>query len=63
MNKLLSFENNQQFLLNFGALSPRFFSGRQVPEIIRNESSKNTENALIEWLRKATTRYYSEIKV
>jgi hypothetical protein len=28
----------------------RFFPARQVLEIILDESSKNTENALIEWL-------------
>jgi hypothetical protein len=54
-------------LLNFGALIPNlfleFFQARQVPEIIYNESSKNTENALIEWLRKETTRYFLKTKV
>jgi hypothetical protein len=28
----------------------RFFPARQVPEKILNDTSKNTENALIEWL-------------
>jgi hypothetical protein len=35
----------------------------QVPEIILNESSKNTENALIEWLPKETTKYFPNTKV
>jgi hypothetical protein len=35
----------------------------QVLEIFLNESSKNTENALIEWLRKETTRYFTKTKV
>jgi hypothetical protein len=48
-NTILSFEKNQRFLLYFG-------------EII-NESSKNTENALIEWFRKETTRFFMETKV
>jgi hypothetical protein len=38
------------------------FPARHVPEIILNESSKNTENALIEWLRKETTRYLTKTK-
>jgi hypothetical protein len=33
-----------------------FFSVRQVAQIILNESSKSTENALFEWLGKETTR-------
>jgi hypothetical protein len=33
-----------------------FFPASQVPEIILNKSSKNTENVHIEWLRKDTTR-------
>jgi hypothetical protein len=41
----------------------RFFPARQVPEIPLNESSKNTENALIEWPRKETTRYFTKTKV
>jgi hypothetical protein len=40
-----------------------FFPARQVSEIILNESSKNTENYLIEWLRKRTTRYFQKMKV
>jgi hypothetical protein len=51
----------QQFLLNFGALQSesvfRFFPARQVSEIILNEYSRNTENALSKWLGKETTRY------
>jgi hypothetical protein len=43
----LSFEKNQQFLLNFGALSFKIFPARQFPAIILNISSKNTENALM----------------
>jgi hypothetical protein len=39
-------------LLNFGALSPNlfldFFPAREVPEIICNESSRNTENSIFE---------------
>jgi hypothetical protein len=36
----------------------RFFPARQVPEVILNESSKNTENALIECHRKETLRFF-----
>jgi hypothetical protein len=54
---------NDSFLI-FGALSPNlyldFFAARQVHDKILNESSKNTENALNEWLRKETTRCFSE---
>jgi hypothetical protein len=53
-------------LLNFGfgALSPNLFLAvRQVSEIMFYESSKNTENALIEWLGKDNTRYFTKIKV
>jgi hypothetical protein len=32
-------------LLNFGALSLNLFPARQVPEIMLNEYSRNTENA------------------
>jgi hypothetical protein len=35
---------------------------RQVPEIFLNKSSKHIENALIEWLRKETTRYFWKLK-
>jgi hypothetical protein len=58
MNKFLSYEKSQRFLLNF-----RFFPARQVPEIILNKSSLNTENVFIEWLRKETTRFFTKIKV
>jgi imidazoleglycerol phosphate synthase glutamine amidotransferase subunit HisH len=40
----------------------RFFPARQVPEIILNEYSRNTENALFEWLEKETTRYFVKSK-
>jgi hypothetical protein len=52
MNKFLDCEENQRFLLSFGALSSNMFLdivASQVPEIILNKSSKNTENALIEF--------------
>jgi hypothetical protein len=39
-----------------------FFPARQVSEIILNESSKSNENAL-EWLQKATTKYFLKSKV
>jgi hypothetical protein len=32
--------------------SESVFRTRQFPEIIQNKSSKNTKNAIIEWLRK-----------
>jgi hypothetical protein len=52
-------------LLNFGALSPNLFlefsPARQVPEIIK-ESSKNTKNALFEWLGKETTKCFTKSK-
>jgi hypothetical protein len=37
---------------NFCILSFRFFPARQVLEIIFNEYSRNTDNALFEWLGK-----------
>jgi hypothetical protein len=48
MNKFLSFKRNSRFKLNFGISLFRFFPARQAPDIIFNESSNNTENALIE---------------
>jgi ADP-heptose:LPS heptosyltransferase len=39
-----------------------FFLARQVLDVILNESSKSTENALIEWLQKATTKYFPKSK-
>jgi hypothetical protein len=39
------------------------FPGHQVLEAILNESSKNTENFIIDWLRKETTRYFAKTKV
>jgi hypothetical protein len=39
----------------------KFFSARQVPEIILNEYSRNTENALLAWERDHKVFY--EIKV
>jgi hypothetical protein len=65
-NKFLCVEKNQRFLLNFDALGPnlflRFLPTRQVPEIILNEYSRNTANALFEWLGKETTRYFTKTK-
>jgi hypothetical protein len=65
--QVFSFEKNQRILLNCGALSTnlflKFFSARQLSEIFLNESSKNTENDLIEWLRKETTRHFMKINV
>jgi hypothetical protein len=56
-------------LLNFDAVSFNlfldFFSARQPPEIILNESNEsfeNTKNAFIEWLRKETTKYFPKTK-
>jgi hypothetical protein len=66
MKKSMYFEKNQQLLLNFDADSEsfiRFFPARLVPQIILKESSKNTQHALIEWLRKETTRYFTKTKV
>jgi hypothetical protein len=40
----------------------RFFPARQAPEIILNEYSNNTENALFKWLGKETTRYFTKSK-
>jgi hypothetical protein len=54
----MSFEKYQRFLLSL-----RFFPARQIFEIILNESSKNTEKAQIEWLRKATKGFFTETKV
>jgi hypothetical protein len=45
-NKFLCVEKNQRFLLNVGVLSPNLFPARQVSEIILNEYSRNSENAL-----------------
>jgi hypothetical protein len=65
-NKFLCVEKNQRFLLNLDVLSPnlflRFLPTRQVPEIILNEYSRNTANALFEWLGKETTRYFTKTK-
>jgi hypothetical protein len=41
----------------------RFFTARQVPERIFNETSKNTENDIIEWLQKKITRYTPQTKL
>jgi hypothetical protein len=64
MNKFLFFEKNLRFLLNFGALTPnlflRLFPAPQVSEIILIESSKTTQNALIERLRNETTKVFHE---
>jgi hypothetical protein len=66
-NTIFSFEKNHRFLHNFGALSPNPFldfpQTRQVSEITLNESSKNTQTALIEWFRNETTRYFTKTKV
>jgi hypothetical protein len=40
-----------------------FFPALRVSEIILNESSKNTENAFIEWVWKENTKYFPKIKV
>jgi hypothetical protein len=60
-----SFESNQIYRFwaaDFESVF-RFFPARQVSEIILNESSKNTENALIEWLRKEITMFLTKTKV
>jgi hypothetical protein len=62
-NTILSFEKNLRFLINFGALIPNLFLEFCQHVRFLSESSKNTENAPIEWLRKETTRYFSKIKV
>jgi hypothetical protein len=58
-----SFESNQIFLIDFDPLIMILIPDFQVPEIFLNESSKNTENALIEWLPKETTKYFPNTKV
>jgi hypothetical protein len=47
-------KKNQRFLLNLGALSLSLFLdfSQHVTDIILNEYSRNTENALLEWLGK-----------
>jgi hypothetical protein len=40
-----------------------FLPATQVSEIVLNESSKSSENALIEWLEKDTTKYFLKSKV
>jgi hypothetical protein len=35
----------------------RTFPACQIPEIVLNESSKDTENALIEWLRSQALKF------
>jgi hypothetical protein len=40
-----------------------FFPVSQVSEIVPNESSKSTENALIKWFQKNTTKYFLRSKV
>jgi hypothetical protein len=40
-----------------------FFQAHQVSEIILNESYKNTEHALVEWLRNETTRCFTKTKI
>jgi hypothetical protein len=64
---------NQLFFHRFSAANYdsvlSFFLARQVsemdgsPQWILNESSKSTENALIEWLQKDTTNYFPKSKV
>jgi hypothetical protein len=49
-NTILSFENKSTIL----------FSDFSQHEINLNKSSQNTENALIEWLRKDTTSYFTK---
>jgi hypothetical protein len=65
-NTISSLEKIHRFLLNFGALSPNLFldfPARQFREIILKKSSKNTQNALIEWLWQESTRYFTKIEV
>jgi hypothetical protein len=57
-------------MLYFGALSSEsvfiFFPSRQVPKIILNESSKITENALIElrgFAKRPLIRYFTKTKI
>jgi hypothetical protein len=50
MNKFLSFEKYQRFLLNFAL---NLFSGFSST----SGTSKNPENALIEWRWKEKTKY------
>jgi hypothetical protein len=50
-HKFFCVEKNQRFLLNFSAMSPNQFL---------NEYSRNTENALCEWLEKETTKYFTK---
>jgi hypothetical protein len=39
-----------------------FFPARQVSEIILDESSKSSENSLIEWLQIDTTNFFPKIQ-
>jgi hypothetical protein len=57
-NTILSFEKNQRFLFYFGALIPNLFPARQVPEIIFNESSKNTDDSLISFGSKSEPKVF-----
>jgi hypothetical protein len=55
-------ELNTTFFHGFSAVNYdsvlSFFPARQVSEIILNESSKSTENALIEWLQQDKAKYF-----
>jgi hypothetical protein len=52
-----------RFLAAFYDSVLSFFPARQVSEIFVIESSKSTENALIESLQKDTTKYFLKSKV
>jgi hypothetical protein len=58
-------KKNQRFLLNLGALSPSLFLdfSQHVTDIILNEYSRNTENALFEWLGKDILILRNQIKI
>jgi hypothetical protein len=60
-------ELNSTFFIDFQLLitTPYLVFSQHVrfPEIILNESSKNTDNVLIEWLQKDTTKYFLKPKV
>jgi hypothetical protein len=55
------------FFINFQLLKiysvHSFSPARQGSKIVLNESSKSTENALIEWLQKDITKYFLKSKV
>jgi hypothetical protein len=53
----------RELVLSFPFSVLSFFPTRQVSEIVLNESSKSTENALIEILQKDITKYFLKSKV